>query len=1019
MPPKTLFVPKEFSNELTDLIEKNPTVEEVLCHNLLSQTCRNEGQKFLNFFYNPEEMEKETANLPNLDHLIDLALDKDASVELPKDVTNSLGQINRNASNILSSPSKRLRDLAMKDPQRRLFRKLRGFITTKSAKSAMFSGHFQRIIENYLSSYESEFKPQSNEFYQDDFSMRKLIDFMIKHIKILSYRDFLTHFVTTFAKSFPDDSNYALEEILSKAGRYLFALQDMRADLNNQSHLSKSAQNAPSGENEEENESSESGEKSSSDNQVIPTDKESIQNSQVYRQYYQYQEKIQPISIEEKRLSLPIYMKPDLHKIIPPFKELYKEFQLYLEDFQLSHPVKRAARPGLPLPKNPANQATKMNVAAPNSISSHNNKRSTIEPDFFKKNNELSNKKRNQSSTFNIPGLISLDELDPKKRSKQRETQSSYDMINRQSGNNFRRSINLQKSSEDFQKSDTDKSSNCSDSENLSDKKLNGKRKRSHSFKSKTKSKSKTKDEKKAKKVSDLESKSIEEGYLDDDNSKDGNANDKEKNPIIYHYNVTNRRFSSLIDFETTMKDFVHYDDEFKEKLISKQKKNKFSIDIANQSVFFLISLIRNAFSEDQDIYKIFRKNGALLQLLLICGTFSDDESRLASEVFTIIKSIIEGDEKNDLSKDDDSINDIKDNEIKNEDSSDENENETRNSSNASNANSSSSDTDKEGSNPNNDNDKKKKKEWKVPDFVEDFAEYFTFDPYNVTQKMIAAFQIFWNYRSRKYDVYDNYCYTKYVCQSNREKNIALSKVPSITNPNNNSNVNNNDIIMQTQEKDLILDYPSFEGVIYRKPPGKTPLEVMTPVFFTEPPLSDEFNHQVRRILTSLGKKRKKLAGQDITKSEHIEEILQIDIIYIEFMRNTFDLSLDDPDLQRLHVINAIEKMLEMYPCNNNYWQNHNTIARPMLNGHIQKLSRWSMKYDFLVVGKNKELSSIAFLLPGPKVAAAANYAQTTFDIENLKTRFKNKLFKIDLGWPSDDNDDEEEDYGPVSDLDF
>lgn len=1004
MPPKTLFVPKEFTNELTDLIEKNPTVESVLCHSLLSQTCRNEGLKFLNFFYTPEELEKETANLPNLDHLIDLALDKDATVDVPEDASNSIGQINRNASNILSGPSKRLRDLAMKDPQRRIFRKLRGFVRTKSAKNTMFAGHFQRILENYLNAYDSEFKPQTKDFYNDDFSMKELINFMIKHIKILAYRDFLTHFVTLFAKAFPDDSNYALEEILSRAGRYLFALQDLQIELKNQLESSNEEQiplKEEKGENAEDNENS-----SENDNE---NKKESSSNSKdiinkKYIDFCSYEEKIQPISIEEKRLPLPIYMNTDPSKKVPPFIQLYTEYQNYLEDFQLSHPTKRSNKPpplptGKPLPPTPAAAGAAAAVQGSSQpILSNRNKRSTAEPDFFKKNS-MNNKKRNNQGSYKIPGLLNLDELDPKKKSKTRETQSSFDMINRQSvqkqsNYNNRRSVNFSKA--DMPKFD-EKEGNNSDSEIV---KKNGKLKkqRSHSLKTKSKPfKTKGKDDKKGKKGSDVETASIEEIYLENDSSKDDS-----NRSIIYHYNATNRRFSSMEDFETTMKDFVHYDEAFITKLEKKKKKNKFSSEIARQSIFFLISLVRNAFGEDTDFYRTFRKNEALIQLLLICGTFCDDDSRLSSEVFTIVKTIFDGDGKEGDEEND--KNDRNDSESKSSHSNDvENDNGRDNDRSGGNNGSGSvnndSENDSEGEGNKNEKSDTVKKRWQVPDFVADFAEYFTFDPFNVTQKMIAAFQIFWNYRSIKYDVYDDFCYSRYLAPNR---------------PNNDSN-----LILQKEEKDLILDYPSFEGRIYRKPPGKTPLEVMTPVFFTEPPLSDSFNHTMRKILTNLGEKRHKLAGENISKSEHIEEILQIDIIYIEFMRNTFDLSLDNPDFQRLHVINAVEKMLEMYPCNNNYWQNHNTIARPMLNGHIEKLSKWSMKYDFLVVGKNKELSNIAFLLPGPKAATAANYAQTTFDIDNLIARFKNKLFKIDLGWPSSESTEEEDDYEHVSELDF
>ncbi|OHT07455.1 hypothetical protein TRFO_24264 [Tritrichomonas foetus] len=275
----------EYQNDLTLMIKtRSPSLYDVLKHEQLLTTLRNEAPSFLDFFFPPEEMKKEELNLPNFDLLIELAL---SSHKNP--THHVLFQLNRNASNVLCYPSRKFQELVVSDKKRRLFLKLRNFMNdSKNNQNSMFIGHFCRIFEAYLRSHphillangillnktsvicpsdgeedlqdsnDSDIfnKPilirkfsnfeQGNQFsqslrsnksmpiiknelvqeylFEDSFSKEKFLDFVIHNCKFLPFREFLSNLLSEFISLFPN----AIKKILHFAAIVALNLYDLR-----------------------------------------------------------------------------------------------------------------------------------------------------------------------------------------------------------------------------------------------------------------------------------------------------------------------------------------------------------------------------------------------------------------------------------------------------------------------------------------------------------------------------------------------------------------------------------------------------------------------------------------------------------------------------------------------------------------------------------------------------------------------------------------------------------------------
>ncbi|KAK8883018.1 hypothetical protein M9Y10_045666 [Tritrichomonas musculus] len=213
-----------------DLIKilSNPdtTVETVLSHEQLAIAVRNESKNLINFFYPPNELGKQDPSLPHLKELLDFAL----TTHNPDNSRFKIYQINRNASNILSQYCSKFFKAAVADKSKLVFRRLRGFMFDDANNTNhIICGHYQRIIENYLSNCPDEFKND----YGDGFTLDKFTDFIIEHASIFAYRELLSDMMSEFTDIFGEDLP---DKVLRAAARSVLSITSSMPDSFKRSH---------------------------------------------------------------------------------------------------------------------------------------------------------------------------------------------------------------------------------------------------------------------------------------------------------------------------------------------------------------------------------------------------------------------------------------------------------------------------------------------------------------------------------------------------------------------------------------------------------------------------------------------------------------------------------------------------------------------------------------------------------------------------------------------------------------
>ena len=175
-----------------------------------------------------------------------------------------------------------------------------------------------------------------------------------------------------------------------------------------------------------------------------------------------------------------------------------------------------------------------------------------------------------------------------------------------------------------------------------------------------------------------------------------------------------------------------------------------------------------------------------------------------------------------------------------------------------------------------------------IPKIVNDFAANFVFDPDSMTTQMFAAFPIFWNYR---YKVV--------------EPSSASSKCYKDIDPKSKEF---NDEDRRSYPLNLL------KNTCYRRPRGKTPLEFLTPIFLSEPPLNTTFNIRFMEILERLSKDRSDILGEETDvnnlKISEQKKIFEIDQIYFEFLRNRFDLNHENKNINVFQALQTITPLV-------------------------------------------------------------------------------------------------------------
>ena len=213
-----------YTNQLTELIKNNPNinVETVFSHEQLSITIRNEAPDFIKYVFPEDELDKDKPELSKFEEVLDYAL---TNKEYPFDEDNSpypnLHIINQNAASFLSSPSKKLTENANNDKEKRLYRRLRGFIfDSNNSANSMVAGNFSRIFIMWYTKNPKEFSDDASikAFYEDNFSIDILIKFCIDNVQELAYAELLERFLTTEfdPDSFDKTRTIVLYEILQR-----------------------------------------------------------------------------------------------------------------------------------------------------------------------------------------------------------------------------------------------------------------------------------------------------------------------------------------------------------------------------------------------------------------------------------------------------------------------------------------------------------------------------------------------------------------------------------------------------------------------------------------------------------------------------------------------------------------------------------------------------------------------------------------------------------------------------------
>lgn len=170
-----------YTNDLAKELKENPNlpIEKILSNSELMISIRNELPELISYFENDGGV--------HLQELFDIALTNKLN-------TNKIDfRYNRNASNILSCPSRIFQKNAVNNPI--TIKSLNNFMKNSNFfRDTSFSGHFQRIIQS--------FQYFTNGSFIEQFS--GLSDFLLHNIDLLSYRQLLVCLITDFSDNLKD-----------------------------------------------------------------------------------------------------------------------------------------------------------------------------------------------------------------------------------------------------------------------------------------------------------------------------------------------------------------------------------------------------------------------------------------------------------------------------------------------------------------------------------------------------------------------------------------------------------------------------------------------------------------------------------------------------------------------------------------------------------------------------------------------------------------------------------------------
>lgn len=170
-----------FTNYLSNDLNENPNlpIYKILSDSELMNSVQNELPELLEYF--------KRDNGIHLQELFDIAL------------TNKLNndkidfRHNRNASNVLSTPSSAFQEYILNSPI--MIKSLTEFISnSKFFRDTSFSGHFQRIIQSYQYFTNGTFIEQ----------LPGISDFLLNNIDLLSYKQLLVLLIVDFMDNFKD-----------------------------------------------------------------------------------------------------------------------------------------------------------------------------------------------------------------------------------------------------------------------------------------------------------------------------------------------------------------------------------------------------------------------------------------------------------------------------------------------------------------------------------------------------------------------------------------------------------------------------------------------------------------------------------------------------------------------------------------------------------------------------------------------------------------------------------------------
>jgi hypothetical protein len=198
----TRFQRRDYTNRLTELIGKETplSLDDFLLDLDLPDAVRNESSAIIAYLQRPDPNRGPNPQVvpsvpvpagPYLHTLVDYALsdiwqDEAARRKWP------LFQTNRNAATVLSQPFRRLWTHIESESDPYVLEKLIAFPRpeNKDAHNSVFAGHFQRIIENFLT--------LGWELAENDTFFRDLVDFCIRNVDILPYQQILCHYPIHF-----------------------------------------------------------------------------------------------------------------------------------------------------------------------------------------------------------------------------------------------------------------------------------------------------------------------------------------------------------------------------------------------------------------------------------------------------------------------------------------------------------------------------------------------------------------------------------------------------------------------------------------------------------------------------------------------------------------------------------------------------------------------------------------------------------------------------------------------------